>query len=168
MNLNPQWVSAIGTWFSGIVVAFSLLFVWRQARISSGQLNVSGEQELISELANYHNLYLMWFNVDRIFVEYPDLRDFFYSRADSRPRSGVTDDIRKKLDAVSHMMLDCFDDVYHHLDHLPAKTRVPWDLFMQDMYRHTPYIKSFLQDNEQWYSPDFVRYLKDGPTQQAN
>jgi hypothetical protein len=164
--MNPQWVSAIGTWFSGILVSCSLVFVWRQARTSSRQLLVSAEQQLISELANYHNLYLMWFNVDRVFVEYPDLRPFFYGRRDA-DESGVTDDIRKKLDAVSHMMLDCFDDVYHHLEHLPASTRNPWDIFMQDMYRHTPYLKGFLKNNEQWYSPDFVQYLKAGPQKQA-
>jgi len=48
----------------------------------------------------------------------------------------------------------------HHLEHLPPSTREPWDLFMKDMYKHTPYLKNFFKNNEQWYSPDFNRYLK--------
>lgn len=164
--MTPEWVEAIGTWFSGILVAGSLLFVWIQTRNSKQQTVIAEQQKLIAEqqklvtqLANYHNLYLMWFNVDRIFIEHPELRPYFYEYEKAN-KLATTDEIKKKLDAVSHMILDCFDDVFHHLEHLPPSTTAPWDVFMKDMYKHTPYLKGFLKDNEQWYSQDFIRYLK--------
>jgi hypothetical protein len=148
--MSPEWVEALGTWFSGILIAGSLIFVWVQTRHSK-------EQTLGAQLANYHNLYLMWFTVDRVFIEHPEMRPYFYDRAEI---SAAPADIRLRLDAVSHMIFDCFDDVYHHLEHLPQSTSQAWSVFMKDLYKHTPYLKDFLQKNEQWYSPDFVRYLK--------
>ena len=149
--MSPEWVEAIGTWFSGVVVAGSLIFIWAQTRLSK-------KQALIAQLSNYHNLYLMWFYVDRVFVEHPYMRPYFYDKADI---STATSDVKQRLDALSHMILDCFDDVFHHLDHLPPPTKVAWDEFMKDMYKDTPYLQHFLVTNEKWYSKQFIRYLRD-------
>ena|SRR2546429_7841826 len=150
--MSPEWFGAIGTWFSGIVVAGSLIFVWLQIRQSK-------QQTMVAQLSNYHNLYLMWFYVDKVFVEHPEMRPYFYEKADTLT---APDDVKQRLSAVSHMILDCFDDVYHHLDHLPPITRRAWDLFIKDMCKHTS-LKDFLQKNDQWYSADFVKYTKGDP-----
>lgn len=153
--MSPDWLEAFGTWFSGLLVAGSLIFIWVQTRHSR-------EQALGARQSTYHNLYLMWFEVDMLFTRHPDLRRFFYEK-------GVVADVpsEKKhvVDAIFQMILDCFDNVYHQRELMPEDTFTSWSEFMREMHSESECLKEFLSNNIRWYPVSFVSHISGGTGQ---
>jgi hypothetical protein len=153
--MDANWVEAIGTWFSGILVAGSLIFIW----IQTSHLR---EQTIGIRQSTYQKIYDTWFEVDKLFIDRPKLRPFFYEGTEL---AKANDEMRPELDAIAQMILDCFDNVYHQREFMPPDTFKAWSTFLKDMYRKSPYLIDFLDRNWPWYPATLVEHLKEPPNE---
>jgi hypothetical protein len=146
--LSPEWVTAIGTWFSIILVVVSVLLVWKQIR----DLKTSVENQ------TYQSVYQTEFDIHRYFLEHPEFRAYFYETKNPDDAKGNE---KIKLDTVTEWVCDFFDDVYQQRDTMTPATFSKWRQFMKDIYQTSPALKAFIEKRgKQWYPDDFVADIK--------
>ena len=147
MSISADWVEAIGTWVAAIVIVGSLWFLWLQIRDLRRSIRSS----------TYQNVYQLMIDIDRFFVENPNLKQYFYDGKELDTTEQVN---REKLFSIAEMLVDYFDNVYYQQDCLPANTFDAFIAFMRDIYRNSPVLREFLSSREHWYPKKFVEDLR--------
>jgi hypothetical protein len=129
-----------------LLVSVSLLAAWLQLRFLTEQnrMLVHTEREAST------------LGLDRVFVEYPEIRPYFYGEADIEK----TDPLYRRVEAVAEMHLDVFDYKLKHAE--TFKTYQPFEgverEWIRDMFRTSPVLRRYV--DKHWYS-DELRGLRD-------
>jgi len=113
-------VGSIGIWFSGV----TLWFVWIQIRDAKRGIKSS----------TYQNVAQGMIDIDKIFIEKPELKPYFYSKK----ASAQGELIYPRLLSAAEMFLDFFDNVYHQKSCMPIETFDGYTAFMRDIYKCSP------------------------------
>lgn len=146
MCLSVDWVMAIGTWFSGIVVAASLWFLWIQIRYLRHSLTGS----------IYQNVYETMIKMDNVFVENPELKPYFYDGKETNP----ADPLYQRVSSVAEMLTDYFDSVYYQKNYVPVQWFREFTSFMRDIYKSSPALREHLSQRQQWHPKEFIMYIE--------
>ncbi len=99
--------------------------------------------------------------VDKLFLQNPDLRKYFYeNRAIQRDDANYD-----RVMALADLILDSFDVFFSQGQFLkelqedtPAFTA--WSAYIHDMYATSPALRVRLDEVSRWYSPDFREFMK--------
>ena len=127
----------------------SIVLLINQTRQLSNSLESTVHQAITNQMLE----------VNRIFIENPDLRPYFYSGKAISPQDP---NLAKAL-AVADLQLDFFDSFWTQSDNLPELHRDgpewdAWNNYIGDSFRHSPIMCKRLQEVHGWYTPDFIKF----------
>ncbi|MEK8016203.1 MAG: hypothetical protein VSS75_004985 [Candidatus Parabeggiatoa sp.] len=126
-----------------VAVIISLLFVAKQTKMVSESLHESTLEHTMTQI----------FDLSRIFIEYPEIRKYFYSRKNIE--ESHTDFERVK--AVSILILDTFDYYFvnkHLLSTTYEKNKARWELWIVDMFQNSPVLRKVYSESIEGYPND--------------
>lgn len=99
----------------------------------------------------YQNIATLMIEIDRFFIERPELRPYFYESADvadGAPDCGV-------VTSTAEMLADFFENV---LDQVPAlreeDTLKLWESYMGDVLGSSPALRRHILAHPSWYSKE--------------
>lgn len=102
--------------------------------------------------------------MDKIFLEHPELRPYFYENIDI---SQITDDdTRRRVMIVAEYQLDYFDLVMTQLDYIPTdgdsqEDKENWNKYFADSFAKSPALCKRIGDNPDWYMTRLVKISKE-------
>lgn len=105
--------------------------------------------------AIYQGLNQFMLELDRIFIDNPQLRPYFYESC-PEPDDVV---LRYQLSAVSEMYIDLMDNFLVQAPNLEAFISEPWDDYFRDLLRRSPAMRRFWRDHRNWYAAHMQRLL---------
>ena len=92
-----NWVVAIGTSVTALVGIATLIFVVKE-------LHHLGEH---IRVASTNNIYTQMIDIDKLFVEKPDLKLYFYSN--KIPDESMSEQDREQLFSIAEILVDYFE-----------------------------------------------------------
>jgi hypothetical protein len=148
MTRYERWsllVQAVGY----LLVILWLLAAWVQLRQLSEQNRMLVHQEREGSTLG----------LDRVFIEYPELRPYFYEEKDIAKE----DPLYNRVVAVAEMHLDTFDYALKHAEDFQNYEPFPGSekVWMQDMFRKSPILRHYLQTKKAWYSERLQDLVKE-------
>jgi hypothetical protein len=120
-----------------VASVISLLVSWRIGRHST-------------RITTYRSATDLTLDIDHIFVDHPDLRQYFYDNVD------VVDEcikVRERVDAIAELMLDCYECIWDIRATYSPVDRGSWGQYILDMLRTSPAMKRMFDDrmDQDWY-----------------
>ena len=96
---------------------------------------------------------------NRIFIDHPELRGYFYEGAQLRD----SDSNRERVEAVAEHLLDYFDSVLMQLEYLPQPwPRDWWDAYIVDSFARSEVLCDYLAAHRSWYRPELADKMSEG------
>jgi hypothetical protein len=148
-------ISSLG--FGAIVV--SLFFLRQQvteATVQTAKVSASLKSSVYSGITE------ATLTVDRLFIDHPELRPYFYSE---KLVSENDTDYHKVL-AAAEYILDFFSAIVMQAKHFPEIwPRLEWEEYMVDMFARSPALCDYLKSVSNWYvgdSSDIMRLMNTG------
>jgi hypothetical protein len=131
-----------------LLVVVSLLATWMQLRQFSEQNRMTVHQQREGSTLG----------LDRVFIEYPEIRDYFYGGVDIDEKNPLY----ARVEAVAELHLDSFDYKLKHADNF--KEYQPFmeveEVWIRDMFRTSPILQKYVEKRKTWYSQK-LRDLRD-------
>lgn len=129
-----------------VAVIISLFFVAKQTKMVSESLHESTLEHTMTPV----------FDLSKIFIEYPEIRKFFYSGKNIEESH---DDI-ERIKAVSYLILDTFDYYFVNecllsADYELNKSR--WELWIVEMFQNSPILRKMYSESMELYPNDIRR-----------
>ena len=149
-----EWIGAIATYVVGglalIVAIWTLSFLKKQIDLLRKQIQDLRES---IEGATYQNIYEQMLNIDRFFIENPELKPYFYSN-----RSITTEDKikRDKLFSIAEMLIDFFDNVYYQQNLMETDKFEAFWKYLTTICENSPVLRDHVIDRAEWYPGEFV------------
>lgn len=150
--------------------ALSLVLIFQQTRTMNEQSHLMNEQSrLMNEQSRlgtknmqasmYGTIATQTLEMDRIFIESPTLRPYFYDKRDIKKDHKRTYDLAM---AVAEHYLDAFDAIQTQLGYIPEDPDTPedrdtWNNFFADSFANSPALCRRINKNRPWY----MKQLKD-------
>jgi hypothetical protein len=94
-------------------------------------------------------------SIDRLFVERPELRPYFYGN-EPPPSEGLD---RERVTAATELFVDFMDNVATQAPHMPEYLSGPWAKYFREVASTSPSIRSFWRANRDWYDDSLQRIL---------
>lgn len=134
---------------TAIVAVVTIIFVYRQIKDLS--------KNIFSQ--TYQNIYERMIEIDRYFIDNPDLKKYFYYN-EKIPQNDLK--LKTKLYSIAEMMVDYFDSVYYQRDCMRRKTFEAKAFYFGDVCNNSPILREYLNQPgiEKWYAKDFLEFLK--------
>ena len=139
-------VSILG--FALVLVGLSINFY------QSGKVAKSVSANILHTTAN------QVINLDRLFIERPDLRPYFY---DCKPIDDK-DEKFAQVQSAAELMLDVFDVVADQSKSFAEYYDRPeaWDIWITDMFATSPVLRSRFQQSSDWYDNKLKQLYEKG------
>lgn len=151
---DPLWLAAWGQFFTLLVTASGLIFVYLQLR------SLAREHKLATNAATsqlYAEVSVAMDRVSRVFNERPALIPYLYENKPAPPVDRAPS-VRRRLDNVCESVLDMVDAVVEQRRSLPADVSMDWstwDAYFRYMFANSPVLQEFVDDNADFY-PDYL------------
>jgi hypothetical protein len=123
---------------AALLVLITLALAWKQIRM----------QVRINRFAVYDGLTRLVMDTDRVFIEHPEMRKYFY---DGYPPPTDPLELARAL-AIAELLADFMDHVAEHIDELEDSAWEEWKAYFGE-FRQSQVFKSFMDQNPTWYSP---------------
>lgn len=147
-------VDALGSFLSGIASLLSL------AGIIFAVFEIRRARHVVDRETDYR-IYEMMLDVDRFFFDNPDMRPYIYEGQEPPEGFEDTPDYQRLLSAVEYL-LDFFECAYTQFDLMPVYQRIGWIQYMAWIGQNSPFIKRFIDEEQEWYMPSFVHLILTG------
>jgi len=145
-------VGTLATWITIIgfpLVIVSLVLLIRQTRELTKQ-NETAAKSVAA--AVYQNVSDLMIQIDRVFLEYPELRPYFDDGA-ALPNDVKT---RSQVIAVAEMLADFRDNVMAQSRAVPTYRWGMWKRYFDELEKRSPAFKEYLEKNDGIYSHDWA------------
>lgn len=150
--MTPDAISAIATVISDLLIAFSILFAARQWREAAQQTKKAA---VAISAATYQGVNAQLQEIDLLFVQYPELRPYFYADKpmpqDRRERDRVM--------AVAELLVDFMDNVVTQGHAMPADHRKVWNDYFKEQHASSAAIRIYWHENSHWYRKELLDIL---------
>lgn len=136
------------------VGALSLVFIFIQTRQTTTTMKAS----------MYETMNTQTLEMDKIFLQYPHLRPYFY---DNEDLSKIPDEKTfNEVMIVAEYQLDFFDLVMTQLDYIPndedsAEDKANWKEYFADSFASSPALCKKISLNPEWYMKRLVDLSKE-------
>lgn len=149
--------------FAGTIgVIGVLLLVW-QLRQSNMQLN-QAEQAIRSDTIG--QIYNHMVEVDRLFVDHPELKPYFYEgKRIGDPNPLLEDPVKglarhhAQVDATAELIADFFSEALQGVVFLPEDTYEGWCAYIKYVYKQSPPLQELYQQRIDWYRNEVAGQL---------
>lgn len=139
--MNPNWAEVVqaigeaGSLMVGIVGFGVVIYQIRQLKKA-----IHGE--------THGKLYPENYETIKLFLEYPQLRPYFYDNTDITRSSP---DYNLAI-TVAELFCSLFEHVVLQMENLPEYMRPEWENYIRSMYSSSPIIREHLNQNKTWYT----------------
>jgi hypothetical protein len=131
-------VAQIVTSAASLLVIVSIYLLWRQVK----QQALDSRTTLIT-------------TVGRAFVDYPDMRKYFYDGV--KPRGARQ---RAQADAIAVSLAGAMDHVAAHLPTMSRATKQAWGVYFTDIYNNSPAFREHMKAHKDWYGPQLRAHFR--------
>jgi hypothetical protein len=154
-------VSLIVWTISSLTVIISLFWVYRQTTIFAKQTDYVARSLTLSLSESLNS---QSHEIGRLFVEYPELRPYFYDSQtidENHPHYA-------RAEAVAELILDIFWTMSSQAQRLEAGTLGTaggdnlWQEFVVDSFAESPILVKTLMKRHNWYGPAMIEQMKAG------
>jgi hypothetical protein len=146
--------------FAAVIITLFLLM--RQTKAIITQTTYLAES---LKTATYQSVASQIFEVDKILIEHPELRAYFYSDKYIEKNSPHYE----RVIAVSDLLLDYFDTVLLQMRHFPQVwPRQWWETYIKDTFTHSPILREHLISIKGWYTEELVHLMDLGQKEQRS
>jgi hypothetical protein len=153
-----EW-QAFAASISVIVLGITMFIFWLQFRAMRGQVRHLDKQVENSRRATESNVYQgiseLMIDIDRIYIEHPSLRPYFY---DNWPEPTETA-MRFRVSALAEVYIDLMDDMVTQEPHLSDFIKDGWERYFIDIMRTSPALQNFWRENRTWYNAQLQNLL---------
>lgn len=126
-------------------LVISLILVWKQLKLSANA----------NRATIYQSVPLLAFDIDRLFIDRPELKPYFY-RAKPLDRDDPEYD---RVMTVAELFTDLMDYVTVVEPALPEYEWGSWKCFFRELVETSPALQQFLQEYGHWY-PKVITQLQ--------
>ena len=144
-----NWVVAIGTSVTALVGIETLYFVVRE-------LCHFGEH--IRSASSTNNIYTQMIDIDKLFVENPDLKLYFYSN--KCLEDNIRERDREQLFSVTEILVDYFDNVFQQKKAIGYSTFKSKGTYMRYFYKKSYILMKYIEHHVDWYQKGFIKYIR--------
>ncbi|PRY02537.1 hypothetical protein [Allonocardiopsis opalescens] len=118
-------------------VMFSLLAAWKAYRVSAKGY----------ETASYHSGTDLFMQLNLVFVEYPQVRPYFYSG------KALTEDDPNfhRVQATAELILDVFEWIWHRREGITEVDRQAWSDYIGRMFALSPVLRQYHLNHPAWH-----------------
>jgi len=158
-----QWLSLSVS----LLGALSLVFIVVQTTLLRAQTQILSEQTSKAtenmQASMYATIATHTFEMDRLFIEHPNLRPYFYGGKD-------IDEKDKDYDlviAIAEHQLDYFDATWTQLGYIPddadkEEDRETWNRYFLDSFANSPILCKRFNMNRSWYMNSLAQKADEG------
>lgn len=157
--MTSTWISNLAPILqvlTSLTTLVTILFVWRQTRNNS----TSTISQLYKDIAEH------MLTVDKIFIEHPNLRPYFYSN--KSPDKARSTEECEQIQSIAEIILDFFDLLWVLKDisrkyktHTVFQSHIAeWDDYFLDVYKTSPALQDFFHEHEDWWSEEMIAFFK--------
>jgi hypothetical protein len=134
--------------------ALSLIFIYVQTRLISQQ---SAQTTKNMQASMYATIATQTLEMDRLFIEKPELRPYFYRRVEIAENDKNYDLVM----AIAEYQLDYFDATRTQLGYIPddadkAEDRETWNRYFADSFSKSPILCKRINMNRNWYMHELL------------
>lgn len=117
---------------------------------SKALLEQSREQTIATRATIYQNLTSMMIDIDKYFIDNPELKPYFYDKQDISEK----DPLYGKVESIAEMIIDFLDFVLSHKEYMSKPDWEEWELYAQYVYVKSPVLKRYWVANKKWWMPE--------------
>ncbi len=128
-----------------LILAVTLVVFFFQARYMARSTRSSVYQTVADQMMS----------IDRLFVERPELRPYFYGN-EPPPPDGLE---RERVTAATELFVDFMDNVATQAPHMPEYLSGPWVMYFRTIAATSPSIRAFWRAHRDWYDEGLQRIL---------
>jgi len=164
--MSPYELISLAVWSVGsVAVIVSLYWVNRQTSLFAKQTEYVARSLMESMAANMNSQSQ---EVSRIFIQYPELRPFFYNAQTIEENNPDY----YRAEAVAELMLDIFWTMFTQSQRveggfIPKDPERLWASFVGDAFAQSPLLVKTLMRRQNWYGKAMVDQMKAGLQRQS-
>ncbi len=106
------------------------------------------------QIATYEDLYSRMHDIHKVFLEYPELRKYFYEGKHNKHEDAAT---IQRLQTIAEMMTDFFQQIHLQIESMPPSTAQGWKNYINTIVDNSPVSNTFLHKHQNWYPSNFVK-----------
>jgi hypothetical protein len=155
MHFDLNTIDAYGSFLGGLASVISLigiLFAVTEVR-RAGRI-VDRETD--------HRIYQMMLDIDRFFIENPDLRCYIYDGATMSEEYEEGSPEYHRVMATIELMVDFMECAYSQFELMPIHQRIGWIHYFIAVSHSSPLLRQYVQEESDSYMPAFVRLIATG------
>ena len=106
------------------------------------------------------------FNVYKMLVDEPSLRPYFYEgkplpirESQSQDEQPAAANLRWKIESACELLLDYFETIVRSGTVLDDTSEAVWHKYMVKIYRKSPALREFLENERDRYTPELINLL---------
>lgn len=146
-------LGTVATILGIIVLVYQTNLLLYQTDKASEALESSAYQSISSQLLD----------LDKLFIEKPELRPYFFSGTDLTDADPEYTKIYTQAISVADLQLDYFDSFWTQADHIDelrkdSSSWRAWDKYIRDSFANSPIMCRRLSEVQSWYECDFTDY----------
>lgn len=126
-------------------LVISLVFVWKQLKLSANA----------NRATVYQSVPLLMFDIDRLFIERPELKPYFYGR---KPLTH-DDPEYNRIMSVAELFVDFMDYVTVVEPALPEYEWDSWKCYFRELLATSPALQQYWQEYGHWYPDTIAKVL---------
>ena len=138
--------------FVGIII--SLLYLAKQTKEATRQ-SKSLEESIRVQV--YQGISSDMLEIDRVFIEHPELRPYFYESIELSQDSPLY----KMALSIAEMKLDFYDTVLHQMPHFLQPLASNWKDGIRYAFALSPVMKTVLDTHKTWYTAELAELADD-------
>ena len=153
INLAIQIISAVTTTIGGPILIWTVLLLRKQTSELTVQTRVASHA---ARASIYQSIAEQMISIDHIFLEYPDLKPYFYNGLIVLPEH--TD--HSRIMTIAEMVIDFMDNALVQSQSMPE---YPWEntwfRYFRSLLGSSPVLRMYWIENREWYSNDLKNIL---------
>jgi hypothetical protein len=105
----------------------------------------------------YQKAYQTVFDLDRLFLDHPELKPYFYS---GQTLDAKTDPVlRARVESTAEWISDFFDNLFYNVKLGPNEDWSAWESYIEETFRRSPALRDYVQAHRGWYSDELGEAL---------
>jgi hypothetical protein len=120
-------------------------------------LNQSIDLRRTVQRDTYQKAYQTVFDLDRLFLDHPELKPYFYS---GQTLDAKTDPVlRARVESTAEWISDFFDNLFYNVKLGPNEDWSAWESYIEETFRRSPALRDYVQAHRGWYSDELGEAL---------
>lgn len=145
---NHEVLEVIASFLGVLIGIIGFYFIWKQIRQVNSSIKSSTD----------NNLYSLTIDLNKLLIENPDLRPYFYGDANGKEKLYNNSDPNfSKIETLADVYVTFFEYIFEEKKNMQIELFNSWEEWKKDMYKKSPAIRGHLKNHAGWYKNDFIK-----------